>query len=75
MESIEHKGRQFTIIIQKEDEGGYSGQCLEIPGVISQGESLDELKKNITEAIQLALEYLKDKTKNNNYEIISINAE
>ena len=74
MESIDHKGRLFTIIIQKEDEGGFCGQCLEIPGVISQGESLDELKKNISKAIRMTLEYLKDKAKNENHQLISINA-
>ena len=73
MKSIDHNERQFTIIIEKEEEGGFSGQCLEMPGVISQGESLDELKKNISKALQMALEYLKEKTKNKNHEIISIN--
>lgn len=45
--------REFTISIQKESEGRYSGQCLEIPGAISQGETLSELKDNMREAIQL----------------------
>lgn len=76
MESIDmeskHNGRKFTILIQKEDEGGYSGQCLEIPGAISQGENIEELKKNMKEAIQLSLEYLEDKAKKENKQIIEI---
>ncbi len=64
--------RKFTILIQNEDEGGYSGQCLEIPGAISQGESLDELKKNMKEAIQLSLEYLENKAKKENKQLIEI---
>ncbi len=55
--------RKFTIIIENEDDGGYSGQCLEIPEAISQGNSLDELKKNMKEAIQLSLECLEDNAK------------
>jgi predicted RNase H-like HicB family nuclease len=35
--------------------GGFSGRCLELPGAISQGETLGELKVNITDAIQLML--------------------
>jgi len=53
---------KFTILIQKAsiEEGGYSGQCLELPAAISQGETIDELKENMKEAIELALEALKD---------------
>ena len=45
---------KFTIIYNS-DERGYSGKCLEIPGVISEGETLEELKANMIEAITLAL--------------------
>jgi len=69
-----NNNRKFTITIQKEDEGGFSGQCLEIPGAISQGESLEELKKNMKEAIQLSIEYLEDKAKKENKQIIEISA-
>jgi len=53
---------KFTILIQKApiEEGGYSGQCLELPAAISQGETIDELKENMKEAIELALETIKD---------------
>jgi len=69
-----NNNRKFTITIQKESEGGYSGQCLEIPGAISQGESLEELKKNMKEAIQLSIEYLEDKAKKENKQVIEISA-
>jgi predicted RNase H-like HicB family nuclease len=48
--------RQFTIRYDEEEDGGYSGQCLEIPGAISQGETLEELKENMKDAISLILE-------------------
>ena len=74
MEANHHNNRKFTITIQKEDEGGFSGQCLEIPGAISQGESLEELKKNMKEAIQLSIEYLEDKARKENKQVIEISA-
>lgn len=50
--------RKFTVRYEKE-EGGYSGQCLELPGAISQGENLEELKENMKDAISLILESIK----------------
>lgn len=60
---ISQKSRKFTIIINKEKEGGHSGQCLELPGAISQGETLEDLKINMADAINLVLEYIQDKAK------------
>ena len=48
----------YTIILEKEEEGGYSAQCLELPGAISQGESKEEALNNIREAIEAVLEVL-----------------
>jgi predicted RNase H-like HicB family nuclease len=39
-----------------EDEGWFVGRIVEVPGVFSQGESLDELKGNIQDAYKLVLE-------------------
>jgi hypothetical protein len=41
--------QKFTIYYRKEKEGGFSGRCIELPAAISQGETLEELKKNMTE--------------------------
>ncbi|MCD6473167.1 type II toxin-antitoxin system HicB family antitoxin [Candidatus Aerophobetes bacterium] len=38
------------------DEGWYIGRLKEVPGVFSQGESLEELKENIREAYHLMVE-------------------
>ena len=38
------------------DEGWYVGRLKEVPGVFSQGETLQELEENIREAYQLMLE-------------------
>jgi len=47
---------KFTVILRKEEEGGYSVQCIELPGAISQGETKREALANIREAIQGFLE-------------------
>ena len=39
-----------------EDEGWYVGKLKEIPGVFSQGESLQELEENIRDAYHLIVE-------------------
>ncbi|NHI04345.1 hypothetical protein DYY67_1203 [Candidatus Nitrosotalea sp. TS] len=64
--------RKFTIRIQKAPEGGYSGQCLELPGAISEGETIKELKKNMTEAIELVLESLEEDAKKYKKMVIEI---
>lgn len=46
----------YTILVEKEDEGGFSGSCLELPAAISQGETIEELEKNMKEAIDLVLQ-------------------
>lgn len=46
----------FTVFVHDAEEGGYWGEVPELPGCASQGESLDELERNIIEAIGLCLE-------------------
>ena len=38
------------------NEGWYVGKLQEVPGIFSQGKSLDELEENIKEAYQLMME-------------------
>ncbi len=38
-----------------EAEGGFSAHAIRLPGVVSQGESVDEALKNISEAFQGAI--------------------
>jgi predicted RNase H-like HicB family nuclease len=39
-----------------EDKGWYVGRLREVPGVFSQGKSLEELEENIKDAYKLMLE-------------------
>lgn len=66
--------RKFTIRVQKAPEGGYTGQCIELPGAISEGDTLEELKENMTEAIKLVLDALEEKTRGDRKIVIEIPA-
>ena len=46
----------FTVVIKQDEDGMYVGKVPELKGCLSQGETLDELMKNIKEAAQLCLE-------------------
>jgi predicted RNase H-like HicB family nuclease len=47
---------EFTVIIEPAPEGGYWAICPEVPGANGQGETIEEAKNNLREAIQLILE-------------------
>src|SRR5688500_8353090 len=46
----------LTAIYEEAEEGGYIGYLAELPGANTQGETLEEVRENLTEAIQLVLE-------------------
>ncbi len=46
---------EFTAIIEPAPEGGYWAICPEIPGANGQGETIEEAKDNLREAIELIL--------------------
>jgi predicted RNase H-like HicB family nuclease len=48
--------RQFTVVIEQDEDGYYIGIVPELPGCHTQAKSLEELKKRIKEAIELYLE-------------------
>ena len=50
----------FKVILQKEEEGGFSVYVPALPGCASQGETEQEAISNIKEAIDLYLESLKE---------------
>lgn len=53
---METMKRIFHVIIEQDEDGGYIGRVPELQGCLSQGDTLDELMKNIKEAIELCLE-------------------
>lgn len=48
----------FIVALRQEEEGGYSAVVPGLPGCVSQGETVQEAKDNIAEAIQAYIESL-----------------
>jgi predicted RNase H-like HicB family nuclease len=64
---------KYTVILEPQDEGGFTVRCLELPGAISQGETKEEALANIKEAIGLVIEVLsQDMTMCSNAEILKV---
>jgi predicted RNase H-like HicB family nuclease len=47
---------RLTAIYEEAGEGGYIGYIAELPGANTQGETLDEVRENLLEAVQMILE-------------------
>jgi len=47
--------REFTVIIEKDEDGYYVASVIELPGWHTQAKSLDELVTRIKESIELYL--------------------
>ena len=42
----------YTVVMYEADEGGYWGEVIELPGCVSQGETVEEFRENIREALE-----------------------
>jgi predicted RNase H-like HicB family nuclease len=54
---------EFTAIIEPAEEGGYWARCPEVPGANGQGGTLDEVLDDLRAGIELMLDYLRDKAR------------
>ncbi|POY35577.1 antitoxin HicB [Solitalea longa] len=54
------KSLTYRILLNKEQEGGYTVTAPTLPGCISYGETIDEAIENVKEAIELYIEALKE---------------
>lgn len=48
--------KNFYVIIEQDEDGMYIGEVPQLKACYSQGETLDELLKNIREVIEMCLE-------------------
>ena len=51
---------KLTAIFEPAKEGGYTCFVEEIPAAISEGDTLEEAKANLLDALKLVLEYQRD---------------
>ena len=49
-------GREFYVVIEKDEDGIYVGEVPQLKACYTQGRTLDELMDNIKEVIELCLE-------------------
>ena len=54
------KVKEFLVIIEKSEDGGYVAFVPDLPGCHTQGDTLEDIRKYIKDAIQLYLEVEKD---------------
>ena len=48
--------RFYTVRVHEAEEGGYWAEVLDLPGCASQGETKEELKANLLDAIEAVTE-------------------
>lgn len=58
--TMKKKVHNFTVVIEKDEDGFYVGSVPALRGCHTQGKTMDELLENIKEAIELCLEVDKD---------------
>jgi predicted RNase H-like HicB family nuclease len=52
--------QNFAVVIHADPEGGFWAEVPALPGCYSQGDTIEELKQNVQEAISGVLEVLKE---------------
>lgn len=50
----------YVVVIEKADDGSYSAYVPDLPGCVSCGDTLDEVRALIAEAVKLHVESLRD---------------
>jgi len=55
MTDTEH-GFKFNVVIEEDEDGGYIAEVPSLPGCHTQGDTSEEVLKNIKEAISLYIE-------------------
>ncbi len=52
---------KYKVVIEPQEEGGYTVYVPSLPGCVSQGDSVDEAMTNIKEAIEVYVESIKER--------------
>lgn len=52
---------KYKVVLEPQEEGGYTVYVPSLPGCVSQGETTEEAMTNIREAIEVYLDSLKER--------------
>lgn len=55
---MKQKVLKYDVVFEEQDEGGYTVTAPTLPGCISEGDTFEQAKENIADAIQLYLQDL-----------------
>ena len=58
---MEEGAQKFIVILEQEENGGFSIHCPALPGCSSQGDDREDALAMIKEAIELVLEVIEDR--------------
>jgi predicted RNase H-like HicB family nuclease len=61
--TINKDAMKYTLVIKKGQNGFLIGQLKELPEVFTQGATLDELKENIVDALEMHFEDVREQYK------------
>jgi predicted RNase H-like HicB family nuclease len=64
--------REFTVLIEQDEDGIYVASVPELPGCHTQAETLDELNRRIKKTIELYFEVEAEKGEENHLDFIGI---
>jgi len=56
------KGKEFYVVIERDEDGIYIGEVPQLRACYSQGETIDQLMLNMREVIEMCLEELEEET-------------
>ena len=51
----------YPVLIREGESGKYLAECTSIPGCLSQGDTVEDARANIQEAIELCIEDMRDR--------------
>jgi antitoxin HicB len=51
--------RTYTVLFEPAEEGGYVATCPALPGLVTEGDTLDEAREVVRDAIRVYLESLR----------------
>ena len=51
--------RRYTVLFEPAEEGGYVATCPALPGLVTEGDTLDEAREMVRDAIRGYLESLR----------------
>jgi len=62
----------FKVVVEKDETGYYVAEVPALPGCVTQGRTVEEVKKNVKEAIEGWLEVMNDKVKKTDAQIFEV---